>query len=102
MLPAAATAADRQLAAQLCHVGQPVGLADPPHGTSGALRISAGARFVSESWSPAGESVATENLEGEFAQIRAILAKIGLLLRHFEALERWDARRTERAAALTG
>ncbi|HEV8028611.1 MAG TPA: hypothetical protein VGP50_14345 [Stellaceae bacterium] len=102
MLPAAATAADRQLAAQLCHVGQPVGLADPPRGTSGALRISAGARFVSESWSPAGESVAMANLDGEFAQIRAILAKIDLLLRHFEALGRWDARRTERKVARAG
>jgi hypothetical protein len=102
ILPQTASAADRRLAAQLCHIGQPVGLADPVGGTSGALRISAGARFVSESWSPAGESVSMANLEGEFAQIRTILAKVDLLLRHFESLARWDARQTEQRAARTG
>jgi hypothetical protein len=95
-------AADRRLAAQLCHIGQPVGLLDPSGAICGALRISAGARFVSESWSPAGESVATGNLEAEFSQIRKILAKIELLLRHFDLLERWDARRGAPAKAVTG
>jgi hypothetical protein len=100
MLPGAATSTDRRLAAQPCHIGQPVGLADPPKGMTGALRISAGARYVSESWSPAGDTVSIENLEREFAEIRTILAKLDLLLRHFAALERWDARQSARKVAI--
>jgi hypothetical protein len=78
---------ERTLAARLCHIGQPVMLGasvDDP----GALRISAGARVVSETWSIAGEEAAMANLAREFAEIRIVLAKLGLLVRHFDAIER--------------
>jgi hypothetical protein len=78
---------ERALGARLCHIGQPVMLgasADDP----AALRISAGARVVSETWSIAGEDAALANLEREFAEVRVVLAKLALLVRHFEAIER--------------
>jgi hypothetical protein len=93
VLPADLSAAQRSLAAQLCHIGQPV---DLPNGA--ALRLSAGARIVSESWSPVGEAASLRNLQGEVAQIRMILDKIELLLRHFDALARAAGDRTEAAA----
>jgi len=90
-----ATAEERALAARLCHIGQPVMLgasADDP----AALRISAGARVVAETWSAMGEDAAMTNLEREFAEVRVVLDKLVLLLRHFEAIER--AERERRAA----
>lgn len=98
VLPSALPDAERKLAAQLCHIGQPVPIAEPGGGAIAALRISAGARVVSESWSGAGEAASFLNLDGEFAQIRSILAKLGLLMRHFDAVERAFAP-TEVAAA---
>jgi len=73
----------RLLAARRCHIGQPVAIPDGRGGTAGALRISAGARFVSESWCD-DMLVARENLRAEFDQVRAIIEKIRLLLRHFD------------------
>src|SRR6185312_5608702 len=87
----------RSLAAQPCHIGQPVALALPQGGSVAALRISAGARVVSESWSAAGEAASLANLEREFEQVRVILAKLDLLVRHFDAIERAFAQ--NRAAA---
>ena len=51
LLPATATLQDRRLAAQCCHIGQPVALRQTGGEAIGALRLSAGARIVSESWS---------------------------------------------------
>jgi len=76
----------RLLAARRCHIGQPVALPDGQGGLRGALRISAGARIVSESWSP-DLTRARDRLRGEFDQVRAILEKIRLLMRHFDDIE---------------
>lgn len=96
-LPATLSVRHRSLAAQPCHIGQPVALALPQGGSVAALRISAGARVVSESWSAAGEAASLANLEREFEQVRVILAKLDLLVRHFAAIERAFAQ--SRAAA---
>ena len=97
-LPATAGERQRRLAAQPCHIGQPVAVTDPASGAAtAALRISAGARVVSENWSAEGESVAVANLRGEFEQVRAILAKIDLLLRNFDIVERAEAERDAQA-----
>jgi hypothetical protein len=93
LLPADLSPAQRRVAAQLCHVGQPVDLPD-----GAALRLSAGARIVSESWSPAGEAASLQNLQREAAQIRVILDKIDLLLVHFDAVARSAQARKEAAA----
>jgi hypothetical protein len=86
LLPGSAGAEDRRLAASLCHIGQPVAIADGDGVVAAALRISAGARYVSESWVTGDEAASRRNLAGEFAQIRVILDKIELLLRHFDAV----------------
>jgi len=87
VLPPGASFAERQLAARLCHIGQPVEIAGTGGESTAALRLSAGARVVSENWSDAGEDAAIGNLHREFAQIRTILDKIDLLLRNLAALE---------------
>jgi hypothetical protein len=93
VLPADLSAAQRSLAAQLCHIGQPVDLPD-----GAALRLNAGARIVSESWSPAGEATSLGNLQGEVAQVRIILDKTELLLPHLDALARAAEERKDAAA----
>jgi len=97
LLPAGASARQRRLAAQLCHIGQPVALTLPA-GAVAALRISAGARVVSESWSAAGEAASFAALEREFDQVSFILDKLALLLRHFDAIARAFAPAKEAAA----
>ncbi|MGM0435326.1 MAG: pyridoxal-dependent decarboxylase, partial [Pseudomonadota bacterium] len=63
----------RRAAGQCCHIGQPV----PLKGIhTAALRISMGARIISDSYA-AGESF-EDQLEGEVRQIRMILDKIEL------------------------
>jgi hypothetical protein len=63
-----------EIAAKVCLIGQPVAL-----GNRAVLRISAGARLVSEAWS-SGEAVARENLQRELGHLGAIVAKIEWLL----------------------
>jgi hypothetical protein len=82
-----ATAEERTLAARLCHIGQPVMLGQSANDPA-ALRISAGARVVSETWAAIGDDASLANLEREFAEVRVVLDKLALLLRHFEAIER--------------
>ena len=86
LLPATLPPMQRLLGARRCHIGQPVAVADGPSRTVGALRISAGARVVSETWNE-DALVARENLRAEFDQVRAILEKIRLLTRYFEDIE---------------
>jgi hypothetical protein len=87
VLPAVLPPMQRFLAMRRCHIGQPVALPDGTGGVAGALRISAGARVVSETWRR-DIVQARENLYGEFDQVRAILEKIRLLVRHFDVIER--------------
>lgn len=86
LLPANLPPMQRLLASRRCHIGQPVAVPDGRGGIAGALRISAGARVVSETWCD-DMLVARENLRGEFDQIRAIVEKIHLLLRYFDDIE---------------
>ncbi len=86
LLPATLPPMLRFLAARRCHIGQPVAVPDGMGGALGALRISAGARVVSESWN-SDMLVARENLRGEFDQIRAIIEKLALLVRYYDSIE---------------
>jgi hypothetical protein len=63
-----------EIAAKVCLIGQPVAL-----GHRAVLRISAGARLVSETWS-SREEVARENLQRELGYLGSIVAKIEWLL----------------------
>lgn len=83
LLPALLPPMHRLLASRACHIGQPVAVADGRGGTIGALRISASARLVSESWN-VDMLIARESLQRSFDQIRAIIEKIRLLARYFD------------------
>ena len=76
----------RMLAARECHIGQPVALPDGQGSSIGVLRISAGARLVSDSWCD-DRLTARENLRGSFDQLRAVIEKIAVLVRYFDAIE---------------
>lgn len=86
--------ADPLLAGLRCHVGQPVAIGTN-HGPAGALRISAGARLISGEPSLAPLDPAAR-LARELGDLRAVVAKIALVMRQFEVLRRGDPRPTFR------
>src|SRR5262249_28095095 len=67
-------------ASTVCHIGQPVAIADGQGGVAGALRISADARLVSDSWVGAGDLVSTGRLTQRIDQIGTVLDKLRFLL----------------------
>jgi hypothetical protein len=75
------------VAATACHVGQPVAIADGQGGTIGALRISADARLVSESWAGAGNLVSTQNLTARIGRIATVFEKLRFLVSHLDRLD---------------
>jgi len=81
LLPSSATGLEKLVAAQLCHIGQPVAILSGKGEETAVLRISAGARILSDSWN-ADPKIARRNLDCECEQVRLIVEKIGLLLRH--------------------
>jgi hypothetical protein len=87
LLPATLPPMLRLLAARRCHIGQPVAVPDGQGGSLGALRISAGARVVSETWRADDILAARENLRTEFDQVRAIVEKLALLVRYYDEIE---------------
>jgi hypothetical protein len=74
------------LAARICHIGQPVPLAQPHgEGQMGALRVSAGARLISGE--PSHRTLASSaRLAREFADAGVVFAKIGLILANWALL----------------
>jgi hypothetical protein len=80
---------DAAVAARICHIGQPVPLAQPGHAEAqGALRVSAGARLISGEPSHRGLG-ANARLAQEFADLTLVFEKIDLILRHWALL--WAA-----------
>lgn len=77
---------DAAIAARICHIGQPVPLAQPRgEGQMGALRVSAGARLISGE--PSHRALGPKaRLGREFADLALVFEKIGLILRHWERL----------------
>lgn len=73
------SAADRQVAAQRCLIGQPVRLERPDEGPQAVLRLCAGARLVTEAWSP-DPVQAQRNVQHILDRIAHVLVKIELLL----------------------
>jgi hypothetical protein len=73
------SAADRQVAAQRCLVGQPVRVERHDDAPQAVLRLCLGARLVSEAWSP--DTVqAKRNVQHVLDRIAHVLVKIELLL----------------------
>jgi hypothetical protein len=73
------SAADRQVAAQRCLVGQPVRLEHPDGAPQAALRLCVGARLVTDAWS-VDAAQAQLNVQHVLDRIAHVLVKIDLLL----------------------
>ncbi len=74
------------VAARICHIGQPVPLAQPQsEGQMGALRVSAGARLISGE--PSHRNLAAQaRLAREFLDLNTVFLKIDLILRNWAML----------------
>jgi hypothetical protein len=76
-----------RLAAQKCHIGQPVNVKYGTTLESAVLRISLGARVISESWVNRDISLFFRNIEAQMNQITIILKKIELIINNSELLD---------------
>jgi hypothetical protein len=76
-----------RLAAQKCHIGQAVNVKYGNEIESAVLRISLGARVISESWVNRDISLFFRNIETQMNQITVIIRKIELILSHPELLK---------------
>ena len=70
---------DREVAERVCLVGQPVALRDCERHPVAALRICAGARLVTEAWSP-DRDAAQAHVQRELDGVGAVVSKIEWLL----------------------
>jgi hypothetical protein len=75
-----------RLAAQKCHIGQAVNVKYSNGIQSAVLRISLGARVISESWVNRDISIYFRNIEAQMNQITVIIKKIELILSNPELL----------------
>ena len=82
---ATSNARDYRLLAQRCHIGQPVKAVHPSGLTTAVVRISMGARIISESWSESSESLETDLIRDELWQAGVVLDKITLLVKTLKA-----------------
>ncbi|WP_208639289.1 hypothetical protein [Bradyrhizobium forestalis] len=73
------SAADRDVAAQRCLIGQPVRLGRQDETPQAVLRLCVGARLVTEAWSP-DRTEAQRNVQHVLDRIAHVLVKIELLL----------------------
>lgn len=69
-----------RIASQPCHIGQPVKITAPDGQVSGVLRISLGARVISESWKDQDVSIYFQKIEEQMNQVDIIVRKIEFLL----------------------
>jgi hypothetical protein len=90
-------AAARNVAARICHIGQPVPLRCPDGGSVGVLRVSAGARLLSGEPSH-GSLDAQARIARELADLALVFDKISLILKHFSELQAADPAPVYKAA----
>ena len=76
---------DAEIAAQVCLIGQPVALGQSAPDPVAVLRVCAGARLVTETWSSDADA-ARGNLQRELGRVGAIVAKIEWLLARLDGL----------------
>jgi hypothetical protein len=77
---------DAETLSKACLVGQPVALSQHGSHSIAALRICAGARLVTETWS-SDANTAYRNLQRELGNVSAVVAKIEWLLGHIDDLK---------------
>lgn len=70
------------LSDQVCHIGQPVQATYKDGTVSGVLRISLGARVISESWKEQDVSLYFQKIQEQMGQVNTIIRKIKLILDH--------------------
>ncbi len=75
-----------RLAAQKCHIGQAVNVKYGNDIQSAVLRISLGARVISESWINRDISIYFKNIEAQMNEITVIIKKIELILNNPELI----------------
>lgn len=75
-----------RLAAQKCHIGQAVNVKYTTEIESAILRISLGARVISESWVSRDISLFFRNIELQMSQITITIKKIELILNNSDLL----------------
>jgi hypothetical protein len=87
-LPDSAQEKERELAAQKCHIGQPVTISRcAENGETGALRIACGARLVYGITYDIGlGKTPRKRFARELTDARAVLAKVSLILKYWENL----------------
>ncbi|MBI3783804.1 MAG: hypothetical protein HY270_10405 [Deltaproteobacteria bacterium] len=87
-LPASATDAERQLAAQKCHIGQPVTIGrSARNGDTCALRMACGARLVyGITYDEGLGKTPAERFQRELTDAQSVLKKIVLLLKYWDFL----------------
>jgi selenocysteine lyase/cysteine desulfurase len=86
------TPRQRRLLGQCCHIGQPVLIPQSAGEGAGALRVSADARLISESWQAGDEARALERLRANIAGVQVAFDKLQLLIDQLDALPALDAR----------
>jgi hypothetical protein len=79
--------AQADLASELCHIGQPVAIADGAGGYAGALRISLDARMISQCWRRSEEFTIAENTQRVFNQLKIVLQKLLFLVDHLDVIQ---------------
>jgi hypothetical protein len=82
----AVSAPDRDVLARRCLIGQPVRIERQASEPTAALRLCAGARAVTESWSQ-DPVTAAQNLHRELDHVAETVAKIELVLAHTDVSE---------------
>ncbi len=93
--------AESSVAARICHIGQPVPLAQPSgEGQMGALRVSAGARLISGE--PSHRNLPPKaRIARECFDLNTVFLKIDLILRHWQRLNAANPMPTYRPARLS-
>ena len=75
-----------RIATQKCHIGQAVKVLHKSNKQSAILRISLGARVISDSWKDRDVSIFFSSIEEQMNQITVIIRKIELIVNHPELL----------------
>ena len=76
-----------RVASQKCHIGQAVQVLHNSDKQSAVLRISLGARVISDSWKDRDVSIFFSSIEEQMNQITVIIKKIELIVKHSQLLK---------------
>ncbi len=72
----------QRVAAQKCHIGQPVKVKYGKNQPSAVVRISLGARIISDSWKERDTSLFFSKIEEQTSQVTSVIKKIEMILEH--------------------